>query len=214
MMYRVGETTTPCFVTANMKAESAGTPVQYVVGDKAYDCRATASEALASMLDAKIKEMTEMHYVVGSQDYRCPMSARQAAEAGDSEVMYRVAGIDFECEKKARAALEQALAKVETVSMSVKSDGDKKGCGGKSAGATTASATGASKCSKGATATASGDTKPCCKSGDTKPCCKSIAKAGVYVVGDKETPCEKTAKLLLAEEKLRQIVETVATASL
>ena len=43
------------------------------------------------------------------------------------------------------------------------------------------------------------------KSGET-------GKKVTYVIGDQETPCEKSAKLMLAETKVRTIVETAAAA--
>ena len=49
--------------------------------------------------------------------------------------------------------------------------------------------------------------------GKTVSCAKSARAAGktvTYVVGDEETPCEKHAKLLLAQKLVRTIVETTA----
>ncbi len=176
MKYRVGETITPCFATATLKADEAKAPVVFLVGDKTYESREAASVALEKVLNEKIEGLTAMRFVAGSETYNCPMTAGKAAKAAKTEMHYSVAGIEFDDKNKARAAAEQASKVAATVSMKYKAD----------------------------------DGKPvsCCKSA------KAAGRAITYTVGDKETSSETSAKLYVAEEKIRQIVETVAGASL
>ena len=43
--------------------------------------------------------------------------------------------------------------------------------------------------------------------------CKKTGKKMTYVVGDEETCCEKTARLMVTEAKIRKIVETAVVAA-
>ncbi len=56
-----------------------------------------------------------------------------------------------------------------------------------------------------------GKTYGCSKTAGAK--CKKAGKKLTYVVGDEETCCQATAKLKLAETKVRKIVETAVSAS-
>ena len=53
-----------------------------------------------------------------------------------------------------------------------------------------------------------GKTYHCSKTAGSK--CKKNGAKMTYVVGDEETPCDVSAKLLLTEAKLRTVVETAA----
>ncbi len=175
MKYRVGSETTCCAKTAEEISIKADRPIQYVVGEKAYENKMEATAALTKLLESEIATLTAVQFSVGGKSTGCPHEAQDLAKQNGTTVAYKVGGLECCDKEKAEKAVKLASDAVNTVKLSY-------------------------------------------KVGEATFCCDRMAGAKVketgqkmtYVVGKEETCCEQSAKLLLAQAKIRAIVEAVA----
>jgi hypothetical protein len=173
MQYRVGTETTSCVMSAEQMAIKHDKPVQYVVGEKAFENKMEATVALAALLESEIANLTSVQYSVNGKATRCPHEAKEVSTQNGAAVTYRVGGQECPDKAKAEQAAKLASEAVATVKLSYKV----------------------------------GDESFCCdKMAGTKA--RESGKKLTYVVGTEETCCEQSAKLLLAQAKIRAIVET------
>lgn len=121
--YQVGDATTSCPKHAKALAGTGGS-IQYLVGDDAFSTEDDAVSKLAELTEAEVNKMMAVHFVVADESFECPMSAKKAAAAKETKIVYRVAGFDFNEREAADKVAELAKAAVSNVQMRYKVGGD------------------------------------------------------------------------------------------
>ncbi len=179
---------------------------------------------------AVLASLPKMTYRVGDFETCCSKSASAKAQETKSDIVFVIEGRAYENRGEAIEALVKQLSK-QAADM-----GELKFVAGEQVFRCPVSAEAAAKDAKTTikyrlagfdfqdrkvaekladkVAESVGGIKMTCKSGGkTIACCKSAKKAGksvTYVVGEEETPCDKTAQLMLAKQVIHTILETVA----
>ncbi|NOT02761.1 MAG: hypothetical protein HOP29_19330 [Phycisphaerales bacterium] len=179
MKYRVGDKVTDCDKHAEQLTAETSKPIEFLVGEQAFTDRGEAVVKLASAIETQAEEMKTVQFVAGGSCMKCPMTARKVASDSKTTVTYRVGGVDFETREAADKAVEAVTAKLASVSMAYKVDGE---------------------------------TIRCAETAGAK--CKEKGAKMTYVVGEEETCCDKAAKLILANARVRAIVEAAAATSM
>lgn len=105
MIYVAGDSKTVCFKTA-VKKVGCESKVGYQVAGKRYECKQSASEALASLLEDHALEIMSVQHMLDGQRVRCANKAATLAADESSDLIYRLAGVDFKCSEKAKVAAE------------------------------------------------------------------------------------------------------------
>jgi len=215
-----------------------------LTGDKSHPCPLTGKPItkgdcpIEKKANAVLASMPTMKYRVGDQTTCCSKSANAIAKKSGKPVEYVVGDNTFgkkgDAVAKLTSLLENEVESLHTVQHTV--NGKPYGCGGS---ASTASKKSGKKLmyrvgavdfkseedaehALSAIDHALAEVKISYKVGDTSYCCSQTAAAMAkknkkeltYVVGDVETTCEKTAKMNLADAKVKAIVEAAVVTSL
>jgi len=212
-----------------------------LVSDKPAGCgrlAATLAGAVASeRVNAVLTSLPAMRYRVGTEETGCPKSAEELAARGGMNIVYVVGEKSFEGKGEATVALASSLeAEIESLQVvQTVVDGKAISCPhaakemAKNDSTTVTYRVGgvefsdkvkaefAAKLAANAAATV----KLSYKVGDASFCCdkmagaksKEIGKPVLFVVANEETCCKDVARLLLAQARIRAIVESVLTSS-
>ncbi|GJM27241.1 MAG: hypothetical protein DHS20C16_36560 [Phycisphaerae bacterium] len=187
MTYKVGDKETQCGYSAASLAKASGSSVAYLVGGSSFECKKSAMNKLASLMEAELANSAAVKTSVAGECYHCPMTAAAMAKKNNTQIKYMVAGIEFDSQKEASTVADRLAAKM------------------KEFGATTVSGT--TPCAKTAASTApcsksAGSTAPCSKSAKvastsakSKGCCKGEGCAKAAAGG---VPCDKSAEAATA----------------
>jgi hypothetical protein len=198
------------------------------VAGKSGGCKVSAK------VETVLASMPHMEYVVGDQSMCCPKAAKYHADKTKGAIVYKVGDDKFKDEGtatvKLASILEEEITSMQSVSYSV--DGKRSACPmtaksmAKKSGKKMmyqvagweyedkAKAEQAAKAAKlaaekvGMTYMVDGKSYHCNMSANAK--CKESGKKMTYMVGDAETPCATEAKVLVAEARIRAMIEAAA----
>lgn len=218
LVYRIGDAETICDRVAESMSADTKQPIVYVVEGETFTTREAAMDKLAEKINSKLDNVTHVAYLVGDETLQCPKAAAAAAEAKHAQAKPVLAGVSFDCPDHAQAVATQLEAKMNefratTASAKATTGGcskggcSKGGCSKAAAAGATASTGGCSKA--GATASTGGcskskDATAATASGESKACCK----LGCGVAASPED----TPSLANAKQMVRQVVEFVVAA--
>ncbi len=229
-----GAKVTPCSghgASATATAEAGSKPC---CGKKQGCSSAKTWLALEGSSKALLSSLPTMRYRVGEETLDCPAEAEKMAMKADKPVQYVVGEKSFATKPEATVALasmlDETAKELQVVHMTVA--GKEIGCPHAAsilakdanttvkyvvAGAEFADQQKADSVAK-LVAEAAGSVKVSYKVGDDSFCCDKMAgvkvketgKKMTYVVAGEETCCEQTAKLLLAQAKIKAMIDAAA----
>lgn len=108
MDYLVAGERIHCPKNATLLAKAHDAEIRYAVGDDVYADKNEALDSLATRLEQRLEQMTQVRFVVGDDCVRCPMQAKDLANKADCTVKYRVASYTFDNKEDAEKAAQHA----------------------------------------------------------------------------------------------------------
>ncbi len=215
---------------AKLAKSAADMPCHAKKGELAGSKKGCASKCGSKGANKVLASMPGMTYRIGDFETGCHMTASAKAEESKKPIVYMVAGKAYDGEGSATEALVEVLESraKELVEVQFVAGEERFRCPVSAEAAAKKAKTNvtyrlagfniedrakAMKLAEEAEKAAATVKMTFMSEGKAVPCaktCKESGKEVTYVVGDEKTGCEKTAKLLLAQRKLRAIVETVS----
>lgn len=105
LIYKAGNYQTVCYKTA-VKRAGCESKVGYQVANKPYECKQSASKALAILLEDHARQIMTVQTMLDGRRLGCSKTVAKLEADESNDLVYRLAGVDFKSAEKAKAAAE------------------------------------------------------------------------------------------------------------